>query len=229
MNMLRNRDSTKESFQMDTPKERQSGMYVSRSLAIILMVFFITILLTIGLLVGLLGRRTNTEKIIYVSEDKSTQNSETTTTTTIKTSITSQQPQNETTPDPFGIGPWQDIRLQKEIEPISYELHFFNIDYDNGVYEGNTIMKFELTMNSKYIIFHIKYLQIGTIKLIHQVNGEALLAKRFEYVKNQYYVLESNSEFSAGTYNLDVSFTGRTNIGIVGMYQSSYVEYGKTK
>lgn len=66
-----NGDSLKSSFQLDEPATRiRNGMYVSRSLAIIIMIFFITILLTVGLLAGLLGKRTSTETYYYVPEEK---------------------------------------------------------------------------------------------------------------------------------------------------------------
>ena len=90
-------------------------------------------------------------------------------------------------------------------------------------------MKFSLEKNSKHIIFHVKNLTIQTVELKHETAGIVQISKNFDYEKNQYHVLESASEFNSGTYELTVVYTGKTNIGIVGMYQATYKEDDTTK
>ena len=216
--------SSKASFSLDEqPTRIRNGMYISRSLAAIIIVFFLVILLTVGLLAGLLAKRTSTETYYYVLDDSTTTTSATTTYPPATPSVT-------TTTDLFGNGPWQNIRLQEEIEPINYKLSFYDINTDLGSYEGKTIIKFNLAKSLNHIMFHIKNITISpqNVKL-YLDNNPITIDRQFSYIRNQYYVLESNGGFDKGEYKLEIIYTGYTNIGIVGMYQSSYTEDGEKK
>jgi hypothetical protein len=214
--------SSKASFSLDEPTRIRNGMYISRSLAAIIMIFYIAILLTVGLLAGLLAKRTSTETYYYVLDDS--------TTTTTSPSSPSPQTLSTTTPDPFGIGPWQNIRLPKEIKPINYNLSIYDINTVEGKYEGKTIIQFSLTNNLKHIMFHVKNLTIDASNVkLYLDNSIVSTGRQFQYTRNQFYVLESNEEFKQGEYRLDIVYTGYTNIGIVGMYQSSYNQNGTKK
>ena len=214
----------KDSFNIDeSDKRTRNGMYISKSLALIIIVFLMVIIFIVGLLAGLLGKRSSTETYYYVPEAISTSSN-------LNVSVTTVAPQ--TTPDSFGNGPWQDIRLQTEIKPISYKLSFSNINTNLGTYTGKTTIKFDLKASLKHIMFHIKYLTINaqSIRLLHIVDNAVVpISRQFEYVRNQYYVLESSTLFKDGEYELEVTYTGSTTIGIVGMYQSTYQEDGQSK
>jgi hypothetical protein len=197
-------------------EQKRSGYFVSKGLIIITFVVFSAILLSVSLLIGLLTRKQVIEKTVYVQTQVSTKP------TTATTSAT-------TTADPYGPGPWQDDRLPKGIVPIHYDVTVKDIDTKTATYGGISKIYFNLTEPLEYLLVHVKFITVTNVNL-HNGQGEKLAIKsNFTYERKQYFVVRTYEPLQPGEYIIDIEYRGFTNKGIVGMYQTTYVEDGEEK
>ena len=212
-----------DNMKMTEGAKIRNGVYLSRNLAIIIMVFFLAILLTVSLLIGLLVKRTNTKEIVYMPAEENTKPMPPTATqgSTSSSALS-------TTTDSFGPGPWTADRLPGGIKTKHYSLYIYNIQDATGLYQGKTDIEFSLESTLPYLLFHIKYINITSFELLHE-GSKIDIVRNFSYVRKQYYVLEPSSALPTGEYVLKLEYTGSSKIGIVGMYQSIYNENGVDK
>ena len=121
--------------------------------------------------------------------------------------------------------PYRDIRLPRSLIPIHYDINLM-IDLENTTFHGRVNMTLDAKESTNYVIFHFFMLRIfrPSIRVRNQKSEENIQIKRqFRVFANQFYVLQLSSDLVSGeTYQVDVSFSGRINKDLKGLYLSTY-------
>jgi len=127
--------------------------------------------------------------------------------------------------------PWEkSVKLPRNIWPIHYNL-YINPDLENGSLYGEVSIKLQVRQPTKYILCHSKDLNITQTKLhLHRDKryryglGKAIrISSTFEYVQNQFFVVETKNILSSGIYILTMKFKGQLQTTLLtGFYLRSY-------
>jgi Peptidase M1 N-terminal domain len=118
------------------------------------------------------------------------------------------------------------FRLPSAIHPIAYNL-FLNPNLETKAFSGNVKIEFNVAEPVPFVTLHSKFLNVTTNKLIRNLENGAEgipIKSSFEYDKFEYFIVEPESELSAGNYTIDLDFDGRLDGKIVGFYGSSYFD-----
>jgi hypothetical protein len=121
------------------------------------------------------------------------------------------------------------FRLPSAIRPLAYNL-FLHPNLETKAFSGNVKIDFNVSEPVPYVVLHSKFLNVTTNKLIRNLENGAEgigIKSSFEYEKFEYFVVEPEADLPAGSYTIDLDFTGRLDGKIVGFYGSSY--FDKTK
>lgn len=136
---------------------------------------------------------------------------------------TTQLPEEEADPE---NAPWRKIRLSRDLMPLLYEINL-KVDLENLTYRGHVNMTLICTNNTKFVIFHISHLFLDKDSVKVSENGTKnvfKILKQFRYIINQFWVMELDSELSAGTvYKVSVGYRGFLHEDLRGIYLSKYV------
>lgn len=237
------------SFQVDEPtKQKRDTCFkalrkLPRPVIIAGVIFYIASVLIVGLLAGLLPRRTQQVIVLSTSTLTSTVQSTTTittATTTITTNtntntdtaittittamITTSTTTTATSQDPsICIEDECNPRLSSDIIVQSYELEYICNDTKQTAAQGRVTIKFTLRQPTKQIIYHAK----GMIALEEPALFEDELYRVIlmrEYTPNDYISirLSSDSLFAPNRYTLVQKFITNLIDGNVGFYQSTF-------
>jgi len=117
------------------------------------------------------------------------------------------------------------FRLPRNVRPHLYNL-FLNPDLRAKTFTGNVKIDFNVTDSAPFVALHSKFLNVTTNKLIRIIeNGaEAIPIKNsFFFEKYEYYVIEPETQLTAGDYSIDLNFDGKLS-GLVGFYGSTYFD-----
>jgi hypothetical protein len=200
------------------------GIYLSKPLFFLFLFICFSIILSIGLLVGLL---THPPKC----KDSST-SSTTRPITTMNRPTTSENPY-----DPSGI------RLPKIIIPTNYNLNikaFFepvqlSSTSDQDKFEGTVTVDFILLKSTDSIKLHcdsnIKILDSIQIKSFNTNQIINVPIDQTEYQNNQLFEIFLKQQIQTGNYSLKLDYTSNygPSSNIVGFYKTSYNEDGVVK
>lgn len=125
--------------------------------------------------------------------------------------------------------PWDsEIRLPPRVVPIRYDILLHpDIDQqsDNfGNFTGTVNIELEMQENREWFVVHAKYLAITKYSLTN-TNGSVPMKEPMEVQKNEWWVMRPDgSSFPSGSYTLTLEFAGQLTRGIVGFYQSKYLD-----
>lgn len=123
------------------------------------------------------------------------------------------------------------FRLPSAIRPTSYNL-LLNPNLQTKTFSGNVKIDFNVFEPMSYVALHSKFLNVTANKLIRNLDNGAegiQIKSSFEYETYEYFVVEPESELSAGNYTIDLNFDGRLDGKIVGFYGSSYFDKMKNE
>lgn len=118
------------------------------------------------------------------------------------------------------------FRLPRAIKPSSYNL-LLHPDLKEKSFKGTVKIDIEVSENVPFVALHSKFLNITRVNLMKNLlNGaEGINVKNsFEYQKFEYFVIEPENSLSAGTYTIDMDFSGSLDKSIVGFYGSTYFD-----
>lgn len=222
-------------FDIEQPSERSSsGRFsglrrIPRPWLIAAIVFYCASLLTVGLLAGLLPRRTKYITIVATPTQLSSTASTTTgfprTTSTTTTELT-------TTSDPsICIDDECNPRLSSDIVVRSYDLAYRYNDTQQTTAQGTVTITFELKQPIKQLIYHAKrMLQLDAPALFE--DGVNRLVSMRSYAPHDYISLRlpTNDLFAPNRYQLIQKFVVNLTDDNNGFYQSTYLDQdGSTK
>ena len=129
-----------------------------------------------------------------------------------------------TTSDPFGAGPWRNLRLPKFVIPIHYDIVLFPDFYgNNSWFYGNETVEIFIAKETNTILIHAHLLNITSTRLTKDDGDDVVLKQTFQHEKNQFWVVETVDNLQANTtVFLYLSFNGDMGKAIVGLYKSTY-------
>jgi len=144
---------------------------------------------------------------------------------TAKPTVSSQQPtspsQKPTQASCTG-GPWCNIRLPTDVIPFHYNLKI-SADVDALKFNGTQKMFVNVTMPTKYVLFHYKEMDITSWRIVRSSNMQEVLIKAgYPKPLNEYFVIEATSEMGIGNYEVEVTFAANVSIKLTGFYKSTY-------
>ena len=135
------------------------------------------------------------------------------------------------------------VRLPNNYKPISYDLKlsaYFQPESTNpddsiatNYYTGQVGILFELTNNTKSIVFHAdSSLKLNSVKLYRESYHipEEIASSGLERLEYQLVRLNLVNEITIGNYKLDIAFSNDygPSSNLVGFYRTKYVENGIT-
>lgn len=118
------------------------------------------------------------------------------------------------------------FRLPAAVRPTLYNL-FLNPNLATKSFTGNVKIDFNVTESVSFVALHSKYLNVTTNKLIKNLENGAEgipIKSSFEYEKFEYFIVEPETKLEAGSYTIDLDFSGSLDHKIVGFYGSSYLD-----
>ncbi|CAL1297547.1 unnamed protein product [Larinioides sclopetarius] len=118
--------------------------------------------------------------------------------------------------------PWRGIRLPKHILPTHYEL-LLKPNISAGTFDGREQIRFNVTMETDYLLIHESGLTINSSRLIGEADGEGVsIAEEFSYKRNEYHVILLQEKIPVGVYYLELEFAGKFATSGTGMDRYEY-------
>ncbi|XP_035670129.1 glutamyl aminopeptidase-like [Branchiostoma floridae] len=133
--------------------------------------------------------------------------------------------------------PWLTLRLPDYIVPVHYNLTL-QPDLVADTFTGKVAMDLKISQPTKYILLHINELELQTPTVEQKLTGATYnVLRTFEYLPNQFYIIEMSGEIPANNANdagdmyvVTVDFSGSLVGHIVGFYKSTYTNsQGETR
>ena len=195
---------------------------ISRTRAIMLVIFVIVLIVFVGVLSGVLSAkqarreatRQGTKEVPVIGS-------------TEKPKATVVLPT-----EPTGPEPWYKIRLPENIRPVHYD---FRLDphLEDNTFEGNVSILVTVTAKSdfmRYILVHVNEMNVTYAKVFKpaQANSTILgsevpVRKTFEYPKNDFFIFELESDLvEQGNYVLVMAYKSTFSSQLNGLYISTY-------
>ena len=132
------------------------------------------------------------------------------------------EPESEPEAEPVLTEAWEkDVRLPSHLLPLHYDL-YLHPDLVSGLFMGRVTISIEATSPTSYFLVHTKYLDISDTRLLNEDGDEVSYMRAFEYGRNEFWVVQLESEVVAGNYSLSMEFNGNLTRGITGFYKSVY-------
>ena len=204
------------------------GFYVSPRLGIFILVLFVMVVLSVGLMAGFIpDRKSDCEEdgggnkpemlgsagSFYGNRESGAMDDQ--------PAVAEAGVLKTADPDQ----PWLDPFLPKNLKPTDYTLWFYpDFYFDASTYWGRETIRIEILEETRFLIIHYKEMDITntTVKI---ADGALLeLENVFGYDANQFWVVETKEPMAMGlVVDLMVEFTSSLTNGIVGYYKSTYV------
>lgn len=126
--------------------------------------------------------------------------------------------------------PWElNNRLDEHVKPILYDV-FLNPALGKKSFSGNVTITVNVTKATTYIYLHKNYLNIEDTKVTRDADNKTVALKdKFQYDKNQYWVMKFEDSIEPGTYRLMFKFKGNFSKKNEGFYESAYVNFKNHK
>ncbi|XP_031735370.1 glutamyl aminopeptidase isoform X2 [Anarrhichthys ocellatus] len=140
-------------------------------------------------------------------------------------------------PSTDSSGEWRNFRLPSYVNPVHYDLHL-EPDLVEDTYAGTVEVHVEVSKPTRHLWLHIRETFVSTqprLRMLSSQAGQREVAVRgcFEYVPQQYVVVEATEELPATSpgevYVISLDFRGWLNASVVGFYRVVYTEDGVTK
>ncbi|XP_040055445.2 glutamyl aminopeptidase [Gasterosteus aculeatus] len=140
-------------------------------------------------------------------------------------------------PSTVSNGDWRDFRLPIYVNPIHYDLHM-EPDLVEDSYTGTVDIHLSVSKPTRHLWLHIRETFVSAqprLRMLSSRAGQREVAVKgcFEYVPQQYVVVEATEELPATgpgeVYVLSLDFQGWLNGSVVGFYRVVYSENGVTK
>lgn len=122
--------------------------------------------------------------------------------------------------------PWEkDIRLPKDIHPISYDV-LLHPNLEEGNFKGHVKILVNISSPRDWLPIHIKMLNISETRISTSSGKDIKIQEAFKYQKSEFWVMKTE-KLQPGTYILNMKFKGSLIHSIVGFYRSVYYENGQ--
>ena len=129
------------------------------------------------------------------------------------------------------LEPWEQARLPSNIHPKHYDM-LIKVNLNELTFTGKSSISFQVTTATNTIIFHVNKLKIEKVRVLDSLEVKPFkIRKKFQYKKNQFFVVELVKKLEVGEYNLKLNFNGNIETKeLNGFYRSTYKsKNGKTR
>ncbi|KAI8500624.1 hypothetical protein Bbelb_214420 [Branchiostoma belcheri] len=183
----------------------EKGCVLSKSAAVLLGVFFVVVVVAVGLLAGLVGRETcevekesGSEAVVVVPTD------------------------GAATPTPYPPGPWDNVRLPLSLQPETYDV-LLKIDMENFVFSGHVEILMLCNSSATEVIIHSNKLNISKVTFTDDDGSTRDITDFWFHMPNQFLVVPTGKALREGQmYRLYVEFVGPLKDDLAGLYLSQY-------
>lgn len=120
--------------------------------------------------------------------------------------------------------PWHKPFLPDHLYPLHYAL-YMNPDFYNkgGTFQGFVNITVNITQDTQYLVVHSKGISITATKLQDSTQQTINITRAFDYVRNQYFVVQTESVLTAGSVVFCMfEFSGSLLGGYRGFFKSVY-------
>lgn len=222
----------------DFSTKTKRGIYLSKSLAFVILVIFALALVATAFIVYNFAACPRTDTLANVTKYElthcdqykllviplSTESSKSVIpleTTTVVTATTEETEETVT-----------DVRLPTNVKPDRYYLKLTPYIYEgNFTFDGEISVVLTVKNDTQQVTFHGVELTFDSIELFEKSDGRAIkIVRRTEDVPRQFHVLMLNETLKAGRqYVLNITYTGILNDNLHGFYRSSYEDRNMTR
>lgn len=220
----------------DFSTKTKRGVYLSKSLAFVILVIFALALVATAFIVYNFAACPRTDTLANVTKYElthcdqskllviplSTENSKSVIPLETTTAIPTEEPEVTIT----------DVRLPTNIKPDRYYLKLTPYIYEgNFTFDGEISVVLTVKNDTQLVTFHGVELTFERIELFEKADGRAIkIVRRTEDVPRQFHVLMLDETLKAGRqYVLNITYTGILNDNLHGFYRSSYEDRNVTK
>lgn len=122
-----------------------------------------------------------------------------------------------------------EYRLPTHAAPVHYELTLEPL-FDSFTFEGVATIELEVTEEANNITLHANQLTITNVTLQNASLSEIQVSGFSNETERQFLIVELATNITAGTYYLNIVYTGELNSNNRGFYRGSYEnENGTTR
>ncbi|CAK8674728.1 unnamed protein product [Clavelina lepadiformis] len=194
---------------------------LSKGAVVAYVIVTIIIIVTVGLLAGLLPKR---GEIDCPPVDKPVE-------TTASSGVIVSTGADQTSPS-GPTGPWADVRLPKDLVPLHYVVdlqpNLEPVSTDYYVFNGTSSVDFTVKNATSYIIIHSNKLNYSEVIVKEIETGMEQSSSFSTYEPNQFLVVEMSTKLVVGkNYTLSTVFMGELADDLGGLYRSSYTNEAK--
>ncbi|CAG9794995.1 unnamed protein product [Diatraea saccharalis] len=221
----------------DFSTKTKRGVYLSKSLAFVILIIFALALVATSFLVYNFAACPRTDQLANVTKYELTHCDQNKflvlplTTETSKIVIPLETTTVLATTEETEITV-TDVRLPTNIKPERYHLKLTPYIYEgNFTFDGVVSVVVTVKNDTKEVKFHGVELTFHSIKLFEKGDGrEIIISRRTEDVPRQFHILTLEESLKAGKqYVLNITYTGILNDNLHGFYRSSYEEKNITR
>lgn len=116
----------------------------------------------------------------------------------------------------------QNFRIPNHVRPLSYDI-YIHPNLTTFKFSGRVIIDVRCYQPTRKIIFHVRDLSVGNVKLADSNQKRLKIAQTLQHEKNQQYLIALNEELrEKERYGLYMEFNGTLSKNMEGFYRSSY-------
>nr|XP_033811401.1 glutamyl aminopeptidase [Geotrypetes seraphini] len=127
-------------------------------------------------------------------------------------------------------GDWKNFRLPDFIIPQHYDLKL-RVYMDEDAYGGSVSIDVRLERATRHLWLHLRETRLSLKPSLVEASTGRLVPVHscFQYLPNEYVVLEAEEVLQPGIFQLTLWFDGRLDGSLVGFYRTTYVENGSLR
>lgn len=116
----------------------------------------------------------------------------------------------------------QNFRIPNHVRPLSYDI-YIHPNLTTFKFSGRVIIDVRCYQPTRKIIFHVRDLSVGNVKLTDSNQKRLKIAQTVQHEKNQQYLIALNEDLrEKERYGLYMEFNGTLSKNMEGFYRSSY-------
>lgn len=124
--------------------------------------------------------------------------------------------------------PWMNVRLPRDIVPMTYGI-MLDVDLTTSVVTGDVNITCNVTTPTKYVLIHAKDMDISATHVSYPGNSTLNLVKTLFYEMNDFYVIQLQELLSTRPVSVHIAFNYTLRKDLAGFYRSSYTTLEGTK
>lgn len=181
-------------------KNYRSGIFISKTRLVLLVVFFLGLTVVVGLIVGL----TKYAPVSPVANPSS-----------------NRDVRKQSIPET----PWEHLRIPSHTKPLHYDLTLYPDFYDKetgNTFTGNVTVHIAVAMPTNWLLIHALGLRVLQSSVTDSKTGKMYSTKKPKYhLRNEFFAFETEKIPAGSVVLLKIHYSGLMQ-GLTGLYRSTY-------